>query len=68
MKRKLLNILTVSFVITTIGFIMDGDPVKLSMLMRFVEFFGMLAIIFSLVSFFYFISKFVFKNIQRTIN
>lgn len=65
MKKKLLNILTVSFIITTIGFIMDGDTVKPSMLMRFVEFFGMLTIIFLLVSFFYFTSKFVFKNIQR---
>lgn len=68
MKRKLLNILTVSFVITTIGSIMDGDPVKPRMLIRFVEFFVMLTIIFLLVSFFYFTSKFVFKNIQRTIN
>lgn len=68
MKRKFLNILAASFVITTISLIMDGDTVKPSMLMRFIEFFVMLAIVFSLVSFFYFTSKFVFKNIQRTIN
>lgn len=65
MKRKLLNILTVSFIITTIGFIMDGDTVKPSMLMRFVEFFGMIAIVFLLVSFLYFTSNFVLKNIKR---
>lgn len=65
MKKKLLNILTVSFIITTIGFIMDGDTVKPSMLMRFIEFFGMIAIVFLLVSFFYFTSNFVLKNIKR---
>lgn len=65
MKRKLLNILTVSFIITTIGFIMDGDTVKPSMLMRFIEFFAMIAIVFLLVSFFYFTSNFVLKNIKR---
>jgi len=65
MKRKLLNILTVSFIITTIGLIMDGDPVKPNMLMRFIEFFGMIAIVFLLVSFFYFTSNFVLKNIKR---
>jgi len=65
MKRKLLNILTVSFIITTIGLIMDGDPVKPNMLMRFIEFFAMITIVFLLVSFFYFTSKFVLKNIKR---
>lgn len=65
MKRKILNILTVSSIITTIGFIMDGDPVEPSMLMRFVEFFLMIGIIFLLVSFVYFTSTFIFKNIKR---
>lgn len=65
MKRKLLNILTVSFIITTIGLIMDGDPVKPNMLMRFIEFFAMITIVFLLVSFFYFTSNFVLKNIKR---
>lgn len=65
MKRKFLNILAASFVITTISLIMDGDTVKPSMLMRFIEFFVMLAIVFLLVSFLYFTSNFVLKNIQR---
>lgn len=65
MKRKLLNILTVSSIITTIGFIMDGDPVEPSMLMRFLEFFAMIGIVSLLVSFVYFTSTFIFKNIQR---
>lgn len=65
MKRKLLNILTVSSVITTLGFVMDGDQKEPSMLMRFIEFFAMITIVFLLVSFFYFTSKFVLKNIQK---
>jgi len=65
MKRKILNILTVSSIITTIGFIMDGDPVEPSMLMRFVEFFLMIGIIFLLVSFVYFTSTFIFKNLKK---
>jgi hypothetical protein len=65
MKRKILNILTVSSIITTISLVMDGDPVEPSMLMRFVEFFLMSGIIFLLVSFVYFTTTFIFKNIKR---
>lgn len=65
MKRKLLNILTISSIITTLGLVMDEDPVEPSMLMRFVEFFAMIGIVSLLVSFFYFISTFIFKKIQR---
>ena len=65
MKRKLLNILTVSSIITTLGVVADGDPTEPSMLMRFVEFFVMIGIIFSLISIIYFTSTFIRKNIQR---
>lgn len=65
MKRKLLNILTVSSIITTIGLIMDGDPKEPSMLMRFIEFFVMIGIVSLLVSFVYFSSTFIMKNIRR---
>ncbi len=65
MKRKLLNILTISSIITTLGLVMDEDPVEPSMLMRFVEFFAMIGIVSLLVSFFYFTSTFIFKKIQR---
>jgi uncharacterized membrane protein YozB (DUF420 family) len=65
MKRKLLNILTVSSIITTLGVVADGDPTEPSMLMRFVEFFAMIGIIFSLISIIYFTSTFIRKNIQR---
>lgn len=65
MKRKLLNILTVSSIITTFGVVADGDPTEPSMLMRFVEFFVMIGIIFSLISIIYFTSTFIRKNIRR---
>ena len=65
MKRKILNILTVASIITTIGFIMDGDPVEPNMFMRFVEFFGMIGIVSLLVSFIYFSSTLIFKNVQK---
>ena len=65
MKRKLLNILTVSSIITTLGVVADGDPTEPSILMRFVEFFAMIGIIFSLISIIYFTSTFIRKNIQR---
>jgi hypothetical protein len=65
MKRKLLNILTVSSIITTLGVIADGDPTEPSMLMRFIEFFVMIGIVFLLVSFVYFTSTFMIKKIRR---
>ena len=65
MKRKLLNILTVSSIITTLGAVADGDPTEPSMLMRFVEFFVLIGIIFSLISIIYFTSTFILKNIRR---
>ena len=54
MKKILLNILTVATVITTIGFIMDGDVKEPNMLMRFVEFFMMVGVVFTLISSVYF--------------
>ena len=54
MKKRILNILTISFVITTIGYIMDGDVVKPTMLMRFIEFSLMFGIISILTSIIYF--------------
>lgn len=65
MKRKLLNILAVSSIITTVGFIMDGDPTEPSMMMRFMEFFGMIGIVFVLASLSYFSTAFILKNMRR---
>lgn len=65
MKRIFLNILTTSAILTTIAFLMDGDIKEPNMLMRFVEFFGMIGVVFILISTFYFTSNLIFKNLQR---
>ena len=53
MKKKLLNILTIAAILTTIGFLMDGDVKEPNMTMRFVEFILMLGITFTLISLVY---------------
>ena len=46
MNKKFSNILMVSIVITIFGFLMDSDVKEPSVIMRFVEFFAMIAIVF----------------------
>lgn len=65
MKKKFLNILTISSIITTIGFIMDGDPKVPSVMLRFAEFFLMLGVIFSFLSVIYFGSLFIKQKFQK---
>lgn len=54
MKKVFRNILLLAFVLTTISLVMDGDTVKLGMLMRFVEFFAMMGIFTVIISMIYF--------------
>ena len=63
MKKNLFKILILSSILTTLGFIMDGDPKEPSMLMRFVEFFAMIGTIFLLFSLVYFITTFTYRKI-----
>lgn len=65
MKKRILNILTIAFVITTIGYIMDGDVVKPTMLMRFVEFIFMFLVISILTSVIYFGINFAKRSFQK---
>ena len=65
MKKKIFNILTISSIITTIGFIMDGDPKVPGVLLRFTEFFLMLGIVFLLLSAFYFGSLFIKTSFRK---
>ena len=53
MKKINLNILAVATLLTIVGFLMDGDIKEPSMLMRFVEFFMMTGILFTIISIFY---------------
>jgi hypothetical protein len=65
MKKSALNILFIASVIVFVGFLMDSDPKEPSMLMRFVEFFGMTGIVFLLISMIYYPSIFVYKKIGK---
>ena len=65
MKKNILTTLTIAFVITTIGFIADGDIKEPSVLMRFFEFFMMTGIVFALISIIYFSYTFAKKNILK---
>ena len=65
MKKKLLNILTIASIITTIGFIMDGDAKEPSVLIRFFEFFMMIGVVFTLISIIYFSYSFVRKSLVK---
>lgn len=65
MKKSLLKILMLSSILTTIGLIMDGDPKEPSMLMRFVEFFAMIGILFLALSLIYFAALFTYRKMAR---
>lgn len=64
MKKQLLNILTIAFAITTVGVLLDSDRVELNVVMRFVEYFAMVAIIFTILSSFYFGVKFILNKFK----
>lgn len=65
MKKKILNILIVALAITTLGFIADGDVKEPNVLMRFLEFFMMTGIVFTLISIIYFGYAFAKKNLLK---
>ena len=65
MKRKILNIFTVSAIITTIGFLMDGDVKEPSMAMRFTEFFAMMTMLFLAITAIYLPILSLTKKLQR---
>ena len=67
MKKKILNILGISWIVTTIGFVMDGDPTVPGVLLRLTEFFFMLGIVFLILSVFYFGSLFVRSSFRKLI-
>ncbi len=46
MGKRNLNILFISIAITIFGFLLDGDVKEPSTVMRFIEFFAMIGIIF----------------------
>lgn len=64
MKKTVLNILALASVLTTAGFLLDGDLREPSMIMRFVEYILMLTIFFTLISAIYFGGKIISKRLQ----
>ena len=60
MKKTHLNILRAAILITIVGFLIDGDVKESSMLIRFVEFFLMTGILFTIITIFY--HSFVFAK------
>lgn len=65
MKKRIVNILALAFVLTTFGFIMDGDAKEPNMLMRFVEFSFMFGILTVLTSLIYFGINFTKRSLQK---
>ena len=66
MKMKFLNILILSIIVTIFGFLMDDDLKEPSTIMRFVEFFAMIGIVYIIISFIYFSFNFIKNKIIPT--
>lgn len=64
MKKAVINILALASVLTTKGFLLDGDAKDPSVLTRITEYVAMLTIIFTILSGFYFGIKAVTKRLQ----
>ena len=64
MKKAVINILALASVLTTAGFLLDGDAKDPSVLTRITEYVAMLTIIFTILSGFYFGIKSVTKRLQ----
>ena len=64
MKKSVINILALASVITTAGFLLDGDAKDPRVLTRITEYVAMLTIIFTILSGFYFGIKAVTKRLQ----
>lgn len=66
MKKTLTNLLIISFILTTVGFLMDGDVKEPSISIRFTEYFAMTGMIFTAISLIYFSVTFILKKLQHT--
>ena len=64
MKKSVINILALASVITSVGLLLDSDPIQPNVLMRFVEYVAMLTIVFALLFGFYSGIKAIIKRIQ----
>jgi len=67
-KKELIAISVVSFLLTTIGLMVDSDPKNLSIWTTVFEYFAMLAIIFASLSLIYYVVTFIFRNVRAAIS
>jgi hypothetical protein len=65
MKKRIVNILAIAFVLTTFGFIMDGDTKEPNILMRFIEFSFIFCVLIILTSLVYFGINFTKRILQK---
>jgi len=65
MKKTNLNILKLATLLTMVLFLMDGDIREPIMLMRFVEFFMMTGILFTIISIFYHLFVFAKNRVLK---
>ncbi|TQD38584.1 hypothetical protein [Haloflavibacter putidus] len=59
MKTKTRYLFYFSLFLTIIGFLLDNDPKEPSTIMRFIEFFGMLSMLFILSYSIFFFTEFI---------
>ena len=64
MKTRLLNILTVSLILTLFAYALDSDPVISGPAVRLMEAFYMLTLIYAIVAGVYFSSEFFYRRFQ----
>lgn len=65
MKKKILTILAVSFIITIIGYAVDSDPAPNSVFLQILDFAGMFTIITLLTSFLFVAPSQILKSLKR---
>lgn len=68
MKKILSNLLIISFILTSVGFLMDGDVKEPCMSIRFTEYFAMTGMIFTAISLIYFSVTFILRKLQQTLS
>ena len=66
MKNTLFKLFCAAFVLTTVSYLMDGDPTEPKMAVRFAEFAAVLAIFYLIISVLWFSAGFLFRKLRRS--
>lgn len=65
MKNTLFKLFCAAFLLTTMAYLMDGDPKPPRMAVRFAEFAAVLAILYLIISVLWFSSRFLLRKLHR---